>query len=171
MIRTAKLQDLDRCYQIETLAYSGDEAASKSKIEKRIITYPEGFIVKELYGEVVGFVNSGACHQVELSDEDFKELIGHNPAGKHIVIMSVVVHPDFLGKGYARELMDNFIGRMKKMGKYDIFLICQTELIDMYAKFGFQYLQESESEHGGLAWHEMRLNLENSQEPVQEQKS
>ena len=159
MIRTVKLQDLDQCYTIERLAYSGDEAASKAKIEKRIFTYPQGFIVKEVNGLVVGFVNSGACYQVELSDEDFKELIGHDPAGKHIVIMSVVVHPDFQGQGYAKELMLNFIQHMKKLGKQDIFLICQTDLIDMYAKFGFNYLQASDSEHGGLAWHEMKLDL------------
>ncbi len=159
MIRTVNIQDLDRCFEIEAHAYSGDEAASKAKIKKRILTYPQGFIVKEINQEAVGFVNSGACHQVELSDEDFKELIGHDSDGKHIVIMSVVVHPDFQGQGYAKELMLNFIQCMKKMNKQDIFLICQTDLIDMYAKFGFDYLQASDSEHGGLAWHEMKLDL------------
>ena len=73
-----------QCFEIESIAYSGDEAASKEKIAKRINTYPQGFIVKEFNNEVVGFINSGACHQVELSDHDFKEMIGHDPNGKHI---------------------------------------------------------------------------------------
>ncbi|MCF6319997.1 MAG: GNAT family N-acetyltransferase [Proteobacteria bacterium] len=159
MIRQAQIKDLDRCFEIESIAYAGDESASKEKIAKRINTYPQGFIVKELDNQVVGFVNSGACHRVELSDEDFKELIGHDEKGKHIVIMSVVVHPDFQKKGFARELMQAFIQQMKSLNKQDIYLICQTELIDMYAQFGFDYLQVSDSEHGGLAWHEMACNL------------
>lgn len=159
MIRQVCIDDLDLCFEIESLAYSGDEAASKAKIEKRILTYPQGFIVKEHHGQVAGFINSGACHTVELSDEDFKDLIGHYSDGKHIVIMSVVVHPDFQRQGFAQELMISFIELMTSLKKQDIFLICQTDLIDMYAKFGFQYVQESESEHGGLAWHEMKLNL------------
>jgi len=45
------------------------------------------------------------------------------------------------------------------MGKTDIYLICQTELVSMYAKYGFIHLGESDSEHGGLSWHEMSLSL------------
>ena len=49
-------------------------------------------------GEVAGFVNSGAAFDVQMSDEAFKELIGHDPAGPNVVIMSVVVHPDTRGR-------------------------------------------------------------------------
>lgn len=159
MIREATLNDLDACYSIETTAYAGDEAASREKIEKRIRTYPQGFIVLELDGEVVGFVNGGATDKVEMSDEAFKELIGHDPAGEQIVIMSVVVHPDHQRKGYAGQVLSAFIDKMRSMDKHAIHLICQTELIDFYGKYGFEYRQPSESEHGGLSWHEMTLTL------------
>ena len=159
IIREAKEQDLDRCFDIETLSYEGDEAASKEKILKRIQTYPEGFVVLEVEGVIAGFINCGACNTVELSDEEFKELIGHDRAGKYIVIMSVVVHPDFQRKGYATTLMNHFILKMKKLQKKEIHLICQTSLVDMYASFGFRYIGESESDHGGLSWHEMILEL------------
>jgi len=158
-IRNVTEQDIDRCYEIETTAYTGDEAASKEKILKRIRTYPEGFIVLENEREIVGFINAGATDNVVLSDEEFKELIGHDPAGKQIVIMSVVVHPDYQLQGMAARLMDAFIGRMKAMRKQEIYLICQTELIPMYAKFGYQDLGPSDSDHGGLSWHEMSLTL------------
>lgn len=158
-IRSVCIEDLDRCYEIETTAYSGDEAASKEKIAKRITTYPQGFIVLEHNNRVCGFINSGACQHVELSDEEFKEMIGHDESGKHIVIMSVVVDPQYQRLGFARELMLDFIERMKSLGKQDIFLMCQTELVDMYAAFGFKYMGESKSDHGGLAWHEMVLTL------------
>jgi ribosomal protein S18 acetylase RimI-like enzyme len=158
-IRTAKETDLDRCFEIESVGYSGDEAASKEKILKRIQTYPEGFIVIENNKEVIGFINSGATHKVELSDEAFKDLIGHDPCGENIVVMSVVVHPDYQGQGMASKLMHSFIERMRKLDKKAIYLICQTELVAMYAKYGFDYLGKSDSEHGGLAWHDMSLAL------------
>ncbi|UCH41207.1 MAG: GNAT family N-acetyltransferase [Gammaproteobacteria bacterium] len=159
-IRIVREQDLDRCFEIESVSYAGDEAATRDKILKRINTYPEGFIVLEIDGQIAGFINSGATHKVELSSEEFKELVGHDPGGKHVVILSVVVHPAFQGKGMASKLMNNFIDRMRTLGKSDIYLICQTELIDMYAKFGFTSLGVSESDHGGLSWNEMSLSLE-----------
>ena len=97
VIRNVTAADLDRCYAIETVAYEGDEAATREKIATRIATWPEGFIVAEVDGVVAGFVNSGAAFDVQMSDEAFKELIGHDPAGPNVVIMSVVVHPDYQG--------------------------------------------------------------------------
>jgi len=159
-IRIVNEQDLDRCFEIESVSYSGDEAATKDKILNRIKTYPEGFIVLENNREIIGFINSGATQKVELSDEEFKELIGHDPEGKHIVILSVAIHPDYQGKGLASKLMNSFIGKMKALGKTDIFLICQSELIDMYARYGFVNLGISDSDHGGMSWNEMSLSLQ-----------
>jgi len=159
IIREACISDLDRCYEIESTAYAGDEAASREKIRTRIEVYPEGFLVLEFEGEIAGLVNSGATDNVQLSDEAFKELVGHDPSGKKIVIMSVAVHPDFQRKGLAGKLIIEFIAKMKAMAKSEIFLICQTGLIDMYASYGFVYIGVSDSEHGGLDWHEMSLSL------------
>ena len=161
-IRVSTEQDLDRCFEIESVSYSGDEAATRDKILKRIITYPEGFIVLENEKEIIGFINSGATHEVELSNEDFKELVGHDSEGKYIVILSVVIHPAYQGRGMASKLMKNFIDRMKALGKSDIYLICQPGLIDMYAKYGFVDLGPSDSNHGGVSWNEMSLSLQDS---------
>ena len=158
-IREAKESDLERCYEIETVSYGGDEAASKEKILKRIQTYPEGFIVLENDTEVMGFINGGATHEVELSDEEFKELVGHDPQGDKIVIMSVVLHPDYQKQGYTTPLMNAFLEKMKGMNKKEVHLICQTELITLYEKYGFKYIKASDSEHGGLSWHEMIATL------------
>lgn len=161
-IRIVNEQDLDRCFEIETVSYSGDEAATRDRILKRINTYPEGFIVLEDSREIIGFINSGATKRVEFSDEEIKELVGHDPEGKHVVILSVVVHPTYQGKGMSRKLMKNFIYRMKELGKSDIYLICQTELIDMYEKYGFVNLGASDSDHGGMSWIEMSLSLQDT---------
>ena len=59
----------------------------------------------------------------------------------------------------AGRLMRYFIGAMRGLGKTDIYLICQRELIPMYAAHGFEHLGPSRSDHGGLSWHEMSLSL------------
>ena len=161
-VRIVNERDLDRCFEIESVSYSGDEAATREKILKRIRTYPEGFVVLENEKEIIGFINSGATHKVELSNEDFKELVGHDSDGKHIVILSVVIHPAYQGRGLASKLMNNFIDRMKALGKSDIYLICQTELINMYSRYGFVDLGPSDSNHGGMIWNEMSLSLQDT---------
>lgn len=158
-IRTVREQDLERCFEIEITAYSGDEAASKEKILKRIRTYPEGFIVLENDQEIIGFINAGATNKVEMSDEEFKEMVGHDPDGKYVVIMSVVIHPDYQGEKLAGKLMQEFIERMRRLDKSEIYLICQQQLIGMYAGFGYREIGESDSDHGGLSWYEMSLTL------------
>ena len=77
-LRQATSKDVDRCYQIEISAYEGDEAATREKIATRIAQYPEGFLVLELEGVVIGFINSGCAFDVVMSDESFKELVGHD---------------------------------------------------------------------------------------------
>lgn len=159
VIRHVTPADLDRCYAIETVAYEGDEAATREKIATRIATWPEGFIVAEVDGVVAGFINAGAAFQVEMSDEAFKELIGHDPAGPNVVIMSVVVHPDFQGQGVAKHLLGEFIERMRAAHKTHLHLMCKEQHVALYAGFGFAYIKPSASEHGGMAWHEMILTL------------
>ena len=150
---------MDRCFEIESLSYEGDEAATREKIEKRIHEYPEGFIVLESNGEIAGFINCGATDHVDLADEKFKDLVGHDSKGRHVVVFSVVVHRDFQGKGLAGKLMAEFVLRIKKMQKKSIHLICRDNLIDFYKKYGFDYIKKSKSTHGGLRWHEMVLQL------------
>src|SRR5262245_37565666 len=120
--RPANDQDVQRCFEIETSAYEGDEAATREKIALRIAQYPQGFLVMELGGEIIGFINSGCAHEVQMSDEEFKELIGHDPDAVNVVIMSVVLAPEHQGKGYASVLMREFVEQMRNMGKKTIHL-------------------------------------------------
>ncbi|HWX02273.1 N-acetyltransferase [Collimonas sp.] len=160
LIRPVASADLERCYEIESTSYEGDEAATKEKIATRIATWPQGFIVYENDGVVAGFINGGAAFKVEMADEAFKELIGHDPDGPHVVIMSVVVHPDFQGRGIARQLMTEFIARMRALHKSSIHLMCKERHVALYQSMGFKYLKASDSDHGGMAWHEMAMQLQ-----------
>lgn len=157
--RTVAAGDLDRCYEIESTAYEGDEAATREKIAKRIDQYPEGFLVMELDEQLIGFINSGCAETVVMSDEDFKELVGHTPEAPNVVIMSVVIDPRCQGKGYATPLMRRFVERCRAMGKATIHLMCKERHVALYRKLGYRYVRPSPSSHGGMAWHEMVMTL------------
>ena len=157
--RTAKGTDVDRCFEIEASAYEGDEAATRDKIAKRIADYPLGFIALEIDDKVVGFINSGCAHTVEMADEDFKELIGHDPNAPNVVILSVVLDPAHQGKGHAKSLMSEFVKRMTGMDKQTIHLMCKGHHVALYEKLGYRYIKPSDSDHGGMQWHEMIMTL------------
>ncbi|WP_447750420.1 GNAT family N-acetyltransferase [Pseudomonas nicosulfuronedens] len=157
--RTATSADTDRCFEIETTAYEGDEAATHEKIATRIAQYPEGFLIMELGGEIIGFINSGCAFEVVMSDEAFKELIGHDPAAPNVVIMSVVIDPAQQGKSYATLLMRTFIERMAGLGKRTLHLMCKDRHVPLYERLGYRYVKPSASDHGGMAWHEMVMEL------------
>jgi GNAT superfamily N-acetyltransferase len=156
--RRPTLRDAARCFEIETTAYEGDEAATLEKIERRIAQYPEGFLILEADGAIAGFINSGCAFDVVMSDEEFKELVGHDPA-PNAFIMSLVVDPAEQGKGYSKLLMERFIDEMKTAGKQTIHLMCKDRRVPLYEKMGYRYVKPSESDHGGVSWHEMVLEL------------
>ena len=73
--------------------------------------------------------------------------------------MSVVVDPAQQGNGLSRSLMVEFVGRMKKKGKSAIYLMCKEHHVPLYERFGYSYLHPSTSDHGGMTWHEMSMEL------------
>jgi ribosomal protein S18 acetylase RimI-like enzyme len=158
-LRQATPADTDRCHQIEQTAYEGDEAATHAKIATRIAQYPQGFLVLEQDGQVIGFINSGCAHQVVMSDESFKELLGHDPDAPNVVIMSVVVDPAHQGRGHSVRLMQAFVQQMAQRAKRSIHLMCKDRHVALYERMGYRYVRPSESDHGGMAWHEMVMDL------------
>lgn len=159
IIRQVTESDLDACYHIEVNTFPPAKAAEKETIRTRIRLFPEGFLVAQLDGQLVGMINSGATDRDDFVDEAFKGMEGHDSEGAHIVVFSLAVLPDYQRRGFARRLMNAFIERARELGKKKALLICKSELIAYYERLGFVYLKRSTSTHGGAVWHEMGLNL------------
>jgi len=151
--------DLTACHTIEARCFPPSEAAWTTSLQTRINTYPEGFLVAEYDGLIVGQVNSGSTHKDDISDEEFKQLIGHDPDGKNIVIFSLSVLPEYQKQGIASKLISDFTRQARKMEKSKVMLLCKPELIDYYSRHGFEDQGTSESTHGGAQWHVMSLSL------------
>ncbi len=159
LIRQVVLADLTACHVVETTCFPPAEAAPLANIRRRIELFPEGFLVAERAGTVIGMVNSGATDDDDISSEGFKRLISHDSAGANIVIFSLAVLPAYQGQGIAAQLMRAFIERSRQLAKRRILLICKPPLIAYYARFGFKDMGPSSSTHGGSRWHEMVLDL------------
>ncbi|MFC1454882.1 GNAT family N-acetyltransferase [Candidatus Undinarchaeota archaeon] len=159
VIRQANNTDLLAAHEVERKAYNEAEAASLERFEERLEKFSDGFLLAELGGKIVGIVNSATLDKEDISDEELKEMIGHVPGGKNIVIFTFAILPEFQGKGISKPLMDEFIKRSKESGKEKILLICKDTLVDYYKKYGFINLGKSKSTFAGVEWIEMSLSL------------
>jgi len=157
--RTAVPTDAARCHEIETAAYAATEAASLERISTRIADHPQGFVILERDATVIGFINSGCAYDVNMADDEFKALVGHDASAPNVVILSVVVDPAHHGCGYARALMAEFVRCMVAMDKEAIHLMCKDHYVPLYKKFGFRFVKRSASSFGGMQWHEMVMPL------------
>ena len=159
LIRNVLPKDLDECYQVEISGFTPEEAASKETIQLRMDTFPQGFLVAETNGKVVGILNSASTDKDDISDEELKQLIGHDPNGRNMVVFALAVLPEYRRQGFARQLMGRFAEEARKLNKDSILLLCKGHLIAYYESMEFEHMSLSKSTHGGAEWHEMRLRL------------
>lgn len=158
-IRNVRLSDLDQCFEVESAGFPEEEAASRESIRIRIETFPQGFLVAELGGRIIGIVNSAATDKEDLADEELKKMAGHVADGKNLVVFSLAVLPEYQKRGFARRLMMRFIENARRLGKEKVLLMCKRNLIEYYERMGFTHIGLSSSTHGGAEWREMEYLL------------
>ena len=159
IIRNVLPEDLEECFLVETSGFPPEEAATRETIKLRIELFPEGFFVAEIDGRVVGILNSAATDKDDISDEELKQLVGHHPDGKNMVVFALAVLPEFQKRGIASQLMSRFVEDAQQRKKENILLMCKQHLVAYYEKMGFTHVGLSKSTHGGAEWYEMRLAL------------
>ena len=158
-IRNVAEADLDACYEVEIACWPPEEAAVKETMKLRIAVFPQGFFVAEMDDRVVGMLNSCSTDRDDLGDEELKQLIGHNANGRNMVVFALGVLPAYRKRGVAAELMRRFITFAEGLQKRKVLLICKSDLVPYYERFGFVHAGLSRSTHGGAAWQQMALEL------------
>ncbi|MUM76143.1 GNAT family N-acetyltransferase [Pseudodesulfovibrio sp. F-1] len=158
-IRMVEPDDLTACHTIEARSFPPLEAAWTSALRTRIETYPEGYLVAETGNRVVGQINSGSTSKNDISDAEFKQLVGHDPDGENIVIFSLSVLPEYRNQGIATRLLESFVDHARDMGKHKVMLLCKPDIVPYYERRGFTDGGLSTSTHGGATWHVMSLTL------------
>lgn len=156
-IRTANIGDLQQITDIEAICFPEAEAASKESFQKRLTSYPNHFWLLEEEGVIVSFVNGMVTNQEHLTDEMYEDAGMHEETGVWQMIFGVDTIPEYRGRGCAGRLLQHVIAEAKAQGRKGLVLTCKEKLIHYYAKFGFVDEGISDSSHGNVVWHEMRL--------------
>ncbi|SFM35758.1 GNAT family N-acetyltransferase [Pelosinus propionicus] len=159
MIRAVCLEDLDRITEIEAICFPAAEAATRESFQERIAAFPESFLVAEIDGIIIGFINGCSTNSSVIYDELFHSTEGHIVDGKNLAVFGLDVIPEYRKQGVASKLMKQFIQVARNNGKENVILTCKERLVHYYESFGFENNGISNSTHGGSKWFDMTLVL------------
>lgn len=158
-IRRATLSDLEAISKVELLCFPLAEAATKESFKNRLTYYPDFFWLLEDEKEIIGFVNGMSTNKKELTDNLYDEAELHDKDGEWQMIFGVNILPEYRRQGLAEKILKKVISDTKNAGKKGLVLTCKNKLVHYYEKFGFINEGISESTHGGVVWHKMRLTF------------
>lgn len=159
LIRNAKWEDLEIVHAIEMQCFPPNEAASLETISARLKVFPHHFWLLEQEGKLVGFVNGMVTGYDRIRDEMFKDASLHKDVKGWYAVFGLAVLPGYRGNGYAAQLMKHLVETLRRQKLQGITLTCKKDLIPYYEKLGFVNAGSSQSNHGGLAWWDMQLEL------------
>lgn len=159
MIRTGTIDDLEMVSAVETECFPPAEAASREEFAERLRVYGHHFWLLFKEGKLVSFVDGFCTDEPDLTDEMYADASLHNEDGAWQMIFGVNTIPAERRKGYAGRLLRCAIGDARAQGRKGLVLTCKKEKIGYYAGFGFVDEGLSQSVHGGVPWHQMRLIL------------
>ena len=89
----------------------------------------------------------------------YEDAAQHNPQGDWQMIFGVDTAPKYQHRGYASTLMRKVIEDTRAAGRKGLVLTCKDRLVGFYARFGYEDEGISDSTHGDVVWHQMRLTF------------
>lgn len=159
-IRNGRISDVDELTAIEAECFPAAEAAERKSFEDRLKHYADHFwILEDDNGKIISFVNGMVTDEEHLTDEMYEKASMHNENGAWQMIFGVNTLPKYRKNGYAEAVLRNVISDAKEQSRKGLVLTCKEKLIHFYGKLGFVDEGVSDSEHGGVVWHEMRLTF------------
>ena len=132
---------------------------TKEEFAERIKFYGDHFWLMFDADKLISFVDGFVTDQPDLTDEMYENASMHNEKGAWQMIFGVNTIPSYRQHGYAGELIRKAILDAKSHGRKGLVLTCKDKLIHYYASFGFVDEGISESVHGNVVWHQMRLTF------------
>lgn len=155
---------LDRAFAIESASYPEDEAATREKLQMRILEASDYF-----YGafqddgggsgppELHGFV----CGTLTTSDTLTEEAMSaHEPEGTTLCIHSVVIEESLRRRGIATWMLSSYLASVAANTPAErVLLLCKSHLVGFYEACGFANLGVSPVVHGQDPWYGMGLMI------------
>ena len=159
IIRTASMADLAAVTAVEAACFPAAEAATEQDFRERLAVYPNHFWLLEDDGRLISFVNGMVTDEPDLRDEMYADASLHNENGAWQMIFGVNTLPEYRRRGLAERVLRRVISDAREQGRKGCVLTCKDCLVHYYEKFGFRSEGVSESTHGGVVWHAMRLTF------------
>ena len=157
LIRKATTADLDLVTHIEATCFPPAEAAPREAFKERLDHYAGQFLIAFDGDTPIGFIDGFVTDDEVLTDEMFADASLHNPNGVWQMIFGLNTMPEYRNRGVGGQLIEAFIELAREEKRKGVILTCKEEKIPYYAKFGFVNEGESESDHGGAKWYQMRI--------------
>lgn len=157
LIRKATTADLDLVTHIEATCFPSAEAAPREAFKERLDYYADQFLIAFDGDTPIGFIDGFVTDDEVLTDEMFADASLHNPNGAWQMIFGLNTMPEYRNRGVGGQLIEAFINLAREEKRKGVILTCKEEKIPYYAKFGFLNEGESESDHGGAKWYQMRV--------------
>ena len=158
-IRKGCFDDAGCLADIEAICFPKSEAAGLASFEARLKSFGNCFLIAEMDGKIIGFINGMVTDRETIADDMFDDASLHKENGMWQSIFGLDVLPEYRCRGVAAELMRTFIAKARKEGRKGCILTCKERLIPYYSKFGYVNKGVSESQHGGAVWYDMILEF------------
>ena len=157
IIRHATVEDVDLMSSVESKCFPKEEACIKEEFFERVQNYGNHFWLMFDEDELIAFIDGLVTDEPNLTDEMYEKASMHNENGAWQMIFGVNTIPEYRRNGYAGKLIKCIINDARKHGRKGLVLTCKDKLILYYSKFGFIDEGISNSKHGNVVWHQMRL--------------
>ena len=158
-IRYAGKEDIAAIAAVEAECFPPAEAATEKDFIERVRYYGNHFWLMHDDEKLIAFVDGFVTDEPDLTDEMYENASMHNEKGAWQMIFGVNTIPSYRQHGYAGELIRRAIFDAKAQHRKGLVLTCKDKLIHYYASFGFVDEGISESVHGNVVWHQMRLTF------------
>ncbi len=153
-------EEIHEAHRIEMQCYLVETAGSLDAFIERFRQEPKYFLLAYEGERMVGILNGIRLQQPDLADESLKKVKGVAHNGRHFCVLSVAVPSEHRRQGVGSRLVQALIKQAAADRLKSIELMCEYHYIPFYKQLGFIYKQLSASQHGGIQWHEMTLELE-----------
>lgn len=162
-LRRVEAQDLQEISEVELDSYPPDEAATFDQIQYRFNQAQRFFYAyfkaSDAQDEIIGFVNGTLTSSPTLTHESMSN---HEPTGRNLCIHSVVIHPKYRRRGYAKQMLSKYVQRIceEENDVQKMLLISKAYLLEFYINGGFHVRRLSPVVHGQDPWFELALDCQ-----------
>ena len=105
-IREVRPEETEEAAGLEGICFPANEACAPAQMRARAVVAPELFLVAvdREAGRLAGSINGLATEETVFRDAFFEDAGLHRPEGKNIMMLGLVVLPEYRGLGLAREI-------------------------------------------------------------------